>query len=112
MKLLLSSALLLMLISGCAVSHSQSLSFKWPLKVDNLVPADSIAITCDSREGARYMARTGFYYPGCQRVKTSPGTKVLSREYENVGEGGMWLLRIRSASGNMTWLVLPWHDWA
>lgn len=112
MKVLLSSVLLLVFISGCAVSNNQFLTFRKPLDVGDQVPANSIVITCDTRDGARYMTRTGFYHPECRRVQSNSGMRVVFREYENVGEGGMWLIRIRDDASAATWLVLPWHDWA
>lgn len=111
-KVLLSSVLLLVLVSGCAVSNNQLLTFHKPLDVGDRLPADFMVITCDTRDGARYMTRTGFYHPECRRAQFNPGMRVVFREYENVGEGGMWLIRIRDAADTATWLVLPWHDWA
>ena len=112
MKCLLSTALLIVSLSGCAVSHGKYLTFKSPLDVGHSVPANYIVITCNTRDGARYMSRTGFYHPGCQRTKTGEGMRVVFREYEHLGEGGMWLFRIRGADAAAKWLVLPWHDWA
>ena len=112
MKAALSSVLLLVFISGCAVSHNQFLTFHKPLDVGDQLPTGYKVITCDTREGARYMARTGFYHPECRSVQPNSGMRVVSREYENVGEGGMWLIRILDDEDTGTWLVLPWHDWA
>ena len=112
MKLSPCIALLLVVISGCAASNAQRVDFNHPLDVGSYLPADNIVIVCDTRAGARFMTRTGFYHAGCERVMTSSDMRVIEREYEDVGEGGMWLLRVRGRTNHTTWLVLPWHDWA
>jgi len=111
-KLIQCAAFVLVFISGCAVNQSRFLTFSNPLNVGDQVSLGKIVITCSTREGARYMTRTGFYHPGCQRVITDEAMRVVSREFEHLGEGGMWLLRVRSISDSVTWIVLPWHDWA
>ena len=58
------------------------------------------------------MTRTGFYHADCERAITTSDMRVIEQEYEELGEGGMWLLRVRGRANHTTWLVLPWHDWA
>lgn len=90
-----------------------------PLGYSNLpangkqIPTGVELVQCDSRQGARYMARTGFYHPDCATLEITAETswRVTLREYEDLGEGGLWLLQAVSSSGQTTWLLFPWHDW-
>lgn len=107
--------LLVLLLGGCATGGAtRELQFDVPPNVGARIVTDRHDVRCESREGARFTSATGFFHTHCSALPQTGLTEwqVLEREYEELNEGGMWLLRARRTDGEESWLVLPWHDWA
>ena len=110
MRLLISCCLL----GGCAVAGAATeLVFDNPPVVGSLLATDRHDVRCESRAGARYTAETGFFHADCSALSDTEQVewRVIEREYEELDEGGLWMLRSLHLNGDQTWLVLPWHDW-
>ena len=108
-------AICCLLLGGCTFGGgAPELQFKNPPKAGVRVVTDNHDVRCESRAGARYTAETGFFHNDCSHLPNTGVVewRVIEREYEDLGEGGVWLLRSRHDDGEQTWIVLPWHDWA
>ncbi len=99
----------LLAIVGCATGHSTSLTYSNPPRVGSAIRTGTAIIVCDSRAGARYMTLTGFFHADCSKQVTLSDVRIDDREHEDLGQGGMWLLRVPGPEAR--WFVLPWHDW-
>jgi len=111
MRLLVCSVLL----GGCAIMGvNTDLVFDKPPAVGSLLATDRNDVRCESLAGARYTAQTGFFHVDCSALPQTGRAewRVIEREYEQLDEGGVWLLRSRHVNGEQTWIVLPWHGWA
>lgn len=110
------AALVTVLVVGCVSPYGTTsghrLDFDKPPTAGSRVAAGQSVFACTSRDGARFMTLTGFLHAHCSQIVTVNDTRIAEREYEDLGEGGMWLLRLAADDDDTpVWFVLPWHDW-
>jgi len=107
---------ILMLIGACGLlpkrQYEKRLRFLVPPRVGETIFASARDFNlCDSRRTARYLSATGFTIDGCTRFNSAATYIVIHREFEELRDGGVWLLQVEGSDG-ISWVPIPWHEWA
>lgn len=100
-----------LLVGGC-LSFNPVWTYPNPPKIDDYFTLEDKFIWCDSIQGARYTAITGWFGPGCHYTQLNMGHyKVIQLSHEQFETTKVIIVKCLGKDGEI-WLPLPSHKWA
>lgn len=112
LTLSLSSILMLgLMLAGC-LSFNPAWTYPDPPKIDDNFTLKDKIIWCESAQGARYTAITGWFGPGCHYTQLNKGhCKAAQLSHEEFDTTKVIIVRCLGEDVEI-WLPLPSHKWA